>query len=114
MDLGQLEAVLLGVVKRQGRASSKDVWNEIKRKRKIAYNSIATTLARLYRKGLLKREPKIGRGGEKYIYFVKENQKLQKQVVNHFLDTLVVAFGPAVISSINEKLEEFEVEFEHY
>lgn len=110
MDIGQLEAVVLGVVKRQGKASAREVLKEIVRKRKIAYTSISTTLDRLFKKGLLMREATIGKGGQKYIYFFRENQEIEKRIVDRFLNTLVSAFGPAVISSISERLDELSKE----
>ena len=106
MDLGQLEAAVLGVVTRQGKATGSVVFKQLRWRRKVAYTTVSTTLERLRKKGLLMREAKIGR--PKYVYIFKENPKLQKRIVDHFLTKLVNAFGPAVISSITERLDEFE------
>ena len=108
VNLGRSEALLLGVVRKQGSASAREVWNHIKRRRKIAHSTIATTLNRLHKKGLLKREAKTVQSRHKHIYFLNEDQELQKRIVDRFLDTLVNAFGPAVISSISERLDEFK------
>ncbi|MFQ5998310.1 MAG: BlaI/MecI/CopY family transcriptional regulator [Candidatus Bathyarchaeia archaeon] len=109
MNLGQLEALLLGVVRKQGKASAREVLNYVEPGRKIPYTSVNSALTRLYKKGLLMREAKKGRGRKKFIYIVAKNQELQKRIVDRFLTKLVNAFGPAVISSINEKLNEFEL-----
>ena len=110
MELGRSEVLLLREVRKLGKASAREVWNHNRLKRKIAYTTITTTLNRLCKKGLLIRETETGEGDkrQKYIYFLSENQELQKRFVDRFLDTLVSAFGPAVISSISVKLDEFE------
>ena len=107
-NLGPVEALLLGVVRKQGRASAREVLNHVGPGRKIAYTGVNSALTRLYKKGLLTREAKKGRGGKKYIYFLAKNQELQRRIVDSFLTKLVNAFGPAVIASITERLDEFK------
>lgn len=106
MDIGELEAVVLGAVTKLGHASSRDVLKEISKTRKLAYTSISTTLDRLYKKGLLQRDTTIGRGGQRYIYRVNDSNEIKTRIIDKTLSTLVNAFGPAIISSISARLEE--------
>ena len=62
MALGELEADILGAVQKLGKASAREVMEELSA-RHLAYTTISTVLARLYQKGMLKRMRVIGRGG---------------------------------------------------
>ena len=59
--LGDLEADVMEVLWRRGEASIREVWEELKRRRSITFNSIMTIMNRLVAKGLLRREDGRGR-----------------------------------------------------
>src|SRR5713101_4669944 len=100
LELGELEAAVIGSVVKLGRASARQVAAELEPSRGLAYTTISTTLDRLFRKGLLAREEAIGRGGSRYIYRVHSEDKIKGKVVKGFVDRLIVAFGPSVISTL--------------
>ena len=106
MELGELEAAVIGSVVRLGKASARDVAADLKPSRGLAYTTISTTLDRLYKKGLLSRDEAIGRGGSRYIYRVQSEDRVQGRVVKGFVDRLVVAFGPSVISTLHNYMDE--------
>ncbi len=54
--LGTLEAKVMTVVWRRHAVTARDVWRELQGKRERAYTTIMTTLDRLHKKGLLRRE----------------------------------------------------------
>ena len=109
-EIGNLEAEVLKVLKRLGNAAAGDITEELKASRTIAYTTVSTTLDRLYKKGLVKRESVLGRTGQKYVYSVPKNPDLEKQVVNKMVDKLVSAFGPSVASTIYDRLSELSPE----
>ncbi len=106
MELGELEAAVIGAVVRLGKASSRQVAADLEPSRGLAYTTISTTLDRLYRKGLLAREEAIGRGGSRYIYRVHAEEKVKGKIVKGLVDRLVVAFGPTVISTLHDYMND--------
>ncbi len=57
--LFELEAVIMDVVWRHFPASARDVWERLNGKKARAYTTIMTTMDRLHKKGMLRRE-KLG------------------------------------------------------
>ena len=110
MDLGDLEAAVLGSVLKLNKASARQVAKDLEPSRGLAYSTISTTLDRLYKKGMLARDEEVGRGGSRYVYMVHSEEKVKGRVVKGFVDRLLTAFGPTVISTLNEYVEEIPKE----
>ena len=106
MDLGDLEAAVLGSVLKLNKASARQVAKDLEPSRGLAYSTISTTLDRLYKKGMLSRDEEVGRGGARYIYMVHSEEKVRGRVVKGFVDRLLTAFGPTVISTLNEYVDD--------
>jgi len=106
LDIGALEAEVLSVLKKFKRASARSIFEELARQRQLAYTTVSTTLDRLHKKGLVKRDEESGRGGMRYVYVYPQNPALQRNIAGKMVDRLVTAFGPSVVSSIYEKLSE--------
>lgn len=106
MELGDLEAAVLGSVLRLNRASARQVSKDLEPSRGLAYSTISTTLDRLYKKGMLAREEEIGRGGSRYIYLIHSEEKVRGKVVKGFVDRLLTAFGPTVISTLTDYVDD--------
>ncbi len=106
MELGELEAAVLGSVVRLGKASSRQVADDLEPSRGLAYTTISTTLDRLYKKGVLARDEAVGRGGSRYIYRLHSEDKVKGKIVKGFVDRLVTAFGPTIISTLSDYMEE--------
>jgi len=109
MALGELEAEILGAVHKLGRASAREVMNEIS-SRHLAYTTISTVLDRLYQKGMVQRTRVINRGGTKYLYSSSSSPDLRASIVNKALDRLVSAFGPSIVPTIYNSLDEISKE----
>ena len=109
MALGELEADILGAVQKLGKASAREVMEELSA-RHLAYTTISTVLDRLYQKGMLKRMRVIGRGGTKYIFSSSSSADLRASIVNKALDRLVSAFGPSIVPTIYDSLNEISKE----
>ena len=106
MELGDLEAAVLGSVLRLNKASSRQVAKDLEPSRGLAYSTISTTLDRLYKKGVLAREEEVGRGGGRYIYMIRSEEKVRGKVVKGVVDRLLTAFGPSVLSTLNEYVDD--------
>ncbi len=106
MELGELEAAVLGTVVRLGKASARQVAQDLEPTRGLAYTTISTTLDRLFKKGVLARDEAIGRGGSRYIYHIHSEDKVKGRIVKGFIDRLVTAFGPSIISTLHNYMDE--------
>ena len=106
MEIGDLEAAVLGSVLKLNKASARQVAKDLEPTRGLAYSTISTTLDRLYKKGALGREEEVGRGGSRYIYTIRAEEKVRGRVVKGVVDRLLTAFGPSVLSTLNEYVED--------
>ncbi len=106
MELGDLEAAVLGSVVRLGKASAREVAQDLHSSRGLAYTTISTTLDRLFKKGILTRDEAVGRGGARYVYRLYSEDKVKGRVVKGFVDRLLTAFGPSVISALHDYMDE--------
>ena len=106
MELGELEAAVLGTVVRLGKASARQVAEDLEPSRGLAYTTISTTLDRLYKKGVLTRDEAVGRGGSRYIYRLHSEDRVKGKIVKGFVDRLVIAFGPSIISTLHNYMDE--------
>lgn len=107
MAVGELEAQVLGAVQKLGKASAREVMKEIGGH--LAYTTISTVLDRLYQKDMVKRVSVVGRGGIKYLYS-SASPNLRVSIVNRALERLVSAFGPSIVPTIYDSLEDISKE----
>jgi len=110
MSLGELQADILGVLQKLGKASAREVMNELGTRRPVAYTTISTVLDRLYRRGLVRRSKIVGRGGIKYLYSCAPSSDIQTNFVQRALNQLVSAFGPSIVPTIYDNLERISEE----
>jgi len=110
MSLGELQAHILGALQKLGKASAREIMHELGNKRHVAYTTVSTVLDRLYRKGLVKRSKVIGRGGVKYVYSSATPVDMQTNLVQRALNQLVSAFGPSIVPTIYDSLEQISKE----
>ena len=105
LALGELEAEVLGALNKLGKASARDVVNEINKQKRLAYTTVSTVLDRLYHKHMVRRSKIIGRGGVKYLYLSAAPQGARTSMVDRALGKLVSAFGPSIVPTIYDSLE---------
>jgi predicted transcriptional regulator len=110
MALGELQADILGALQKLGKASARDIMKEIGTQHHLAYTTVSTVLDRLYHKGLVKRSRVVGRGGIKYLYSYSTSLDLRANLVQKALNRLVSAFGPSVVPTIYDSLEQISKE----
>jgi predicted transcriptional regulator len=111
--LGPLEASIIEIVwGSDNPLTVRDVYEKLKRRKKIAYTTVMTTMNRLYEKGLLDRRVEKGRGGVLYVYWPKfEKHSFKKSAVQEVLNSLVENFGEIVASYMVERISSEEKEF---
>ncbi|HXY82091.1 MAG TPA: BlaI/MecI/CopY family transcriptional regulator [Candidatus Saccharimonadales bacterium] len=110
LALGELEAEVLGTLHKLGKASARDVMEEINKQKQLAYTTVSTVLDRLYHKHMVRRFKVVGRGGIKYLYSSAAPQDMRTSMVNRALGKLVSAFGPSIVPTIYDSLEQLSQE----
>jgi predicted transcriptional regulator len=100
--IGALETEVMSSLRELEEAPARDVRSRLeKRGIRVAYTTVATTLSRLYDKGLVRRRRETCRGGERYVYRPAEVE--QKYLIN-LLKGVVAMFGPAGVVHLNEEI----------
>ncbi len=110
MALGDLQAHVLGALQKLGKASAREIMEAIGGERHVAYTTVSTVLDRLHMKGLVKRSKVIGRGGAKYVYSYAAPADMRANLVQKALNQLVSAFGPSIVPTIYDSLEQISKE----
>ena len=96
--LGPLESAVMDRLWKRGRATVRDVVDDLGRTRSLAYTTVMTIMTRLHAKGLLQRV----RDGKTYVYrpaFTREehreriSQELVRGLVNEFGDVALAQFA---------------------
>lgn len=103
--MGPLEASVMEAIwcSKKTSVTVREIHGELKKKKKIAYTTVMTTMDRLYEKGLLNRKMEKGRGGLCYVYWpVLEKLNFQKSAVREVLASLIDNFGEVVASCLIE------------
>ncbi len=111
--LGPLETSIIEVMwSAKQPLTVRDVYERLRRRKRIAYTTVMTTMDRLYEKGLLDRRVEKGRGGVLYVYWPKfEEHSFKKSAVHEVLNSLVENFGDIVASYLVERISSEEKEF---
>ena len=111
--LGPLETSIIEVIwSSKQPLTVRDVYEKLRRRKKIAYTTVMTTMDRLYEKGLLDRRVEKGRGGVLYVYWPKFGKhSFKKSAVQEVLNSLVENFGEIVASYFVERITSNEKEF---
>ena len=82
----------------------RDIYQLLKKHRKVALTSIAVILDRLFKRGIVDRQIETARGGLRYLYFPKQDKKqFEQSVVEQTVNKLIANFGEAAISYFNER-----------
>ncbi|MEM2929509.1 MAG: BlaI/MecI/CopY family transcriptional regulator [Thermoproteota archaeon] len=111
--LGPLETSIIEVMwSAKQPLTVREVYEKLRRRKRIAYTTVMTTMDRLYEKGLLDRRVEKGRGGILYMYWPKfEKHSFKKSAVHEVLNSLMENFGDIVASYLVERLSSDEKEF---
>ena len=112
--LGDLESEIMEVIWATGQVSVRSVLLELKKKRKIAYTTVMTVMARLYDKGILKR--KMDKSGafvylqieDKASFLAKTSKKIIKNFLKEYGDVAVAQFVNIIETYDNKKSEEWK------
>lgn len=100
--LGALEAEVMEIVWAEDEVSVREVHRRLERRRRIAYTTVMTTLARLAGKGLLRRR-KVDAA---YLYAAAvSREELMGAVADSVIDGLLGGFGKTAVSRLLDRLQ---------
>ena len=100
--LGELEQLIMEIVWKSKESAVRDIFQELRKKRSIAYTTVATILQRLFNKDI------VGRKTEKnsYRYYPKVSKAYYaKSLTKSFVKKLEKSFGDVAIASFAESLD---------
>ena len=81
----------------------REVYEEQRKAKKIAYTTIMTTMNTLFEKGLLDRRIENGKRGLVYVYWSKMTKvEIEKTAVKKIIDSLIKNFGETATSYLIE------------
>lgn len=112
-NLGSLEKQVMDIVWEDQKCSVRDikVKLEIKRKRKIAYTTVATILQRLHDKSLLTRSEQR----TFYLYSPKlSKESYAKSLAGFFIQKFIGSFGDAGLASFAQTIEKLPKQERQY
>jgi predicted transcriptional regulator len=102
--LSPLEADVLRILWENDNVKARDVYNVLKKKRKVALTSVVVILDRLHKKKLVKRTTKPGRGGYHYIYTPSTTKvDFEHSIMEGVTDKLIDTFGSSAVNYFNER-----------
>jgi predicted transcriptional regulator len=105
--LGPLGAEILETIWDSGEEpiTVREVYEELRKKTKIAYTTVMSTMDRLYDKGLLDRKVERGKGGVFFVYWAKLGKKsFEESAVKTVVSSLWRNFGSTVTNALVEEV----------
>ncbi|XHH08199.1 MAG: BlaI/MecI/CopY family transcriptional regulator [Candidatus Bathyarchaeia archaeon] len=105
--LGPLEATIINIMWNSKKPLSvREVYEILKKNKKIAYTTVMSTMDRLHTKNLLDRQIQKRRGGIYYAYWPKfGKQNFEQSAVREVISSLLQNFGKTVTNSLIEEME---------
>jgi predicted transcriptional regulator len=101
--LGALESDVLRTLKTVPKGGAREVRAELEeRGTVVAYTTVATILARLHEKGLVRRRRERCRGGTRYVYRPLD---FEQKYLQNLLKGVVKLFGPSGVVHLEEELD---------
>jgi len=110
-SLSPLDQEIMNIVWSCGICSVREVLEQIRKEKELAYTTVATILTRLHEKGMLKREEK-----NSVVYYSPKisREDFSKKVAGSFFTIFFQSFGDTAIASFAESIEELPKEKKDY
>lgn len=110
-ELSDLEKQVMDIVWKKKECSIREALEILKKKRSVAYTTIATIFQRLESKGFVKKEE----SGMAHMYRpILSKEVYSKNIAQSFLKTFISSFGDAAIASFAESIETLPKEKREY
>lgn len=101
--LSNLEREAMDIIWQKKECSVRDVVNELQKKRKIAYTTVATIVQRLENKGIVTKQEE----GKTYIYKSRlTKESYTKRIAQGFIRNFVQSFGNTAVASFADSIDD--------
>lgn len=102
---GDLERAIMDIAWRKGQVTVREVVESIQKKRRIAYTTVMTVMARLAEKGVLSRQEKSGA----YVYCpCQAKETFYTTASGKIIRNLLAEFGEVAIAQFVDTLEDVD------
>jgi len=110
-NLSGLEQKVMDIVWELDTCLVREVWNRLSKRKKLAYNTVATLLHRLYQKGFLTKSDK-----DSVIYYTPKLSKKDygKNLAQSFINKFFGSFGDIAVASFADSLKNLSKEKRNY
>jgi len=102
--LSPLESNILDLLWPDKTLKVREIYNKLKKKRKVALSSVAVILDRLHKKNIVDRKRENVRGGFRYLYYPTIGKKqFEVSIVENSVNKLINEFGNTAINYFNQR-----------
>ena len=110
-SLSPLDQEIMNIVWNSETCSVREVLEQMRKEKELAYTTVATILTRLHDKGLLKRSEK-----NSVVYYSPKISRMEfsKKVAGSFFANFFQSFGDTAIASFAESIEELPKDKKEY
>ncbi|RJR15014.1 hypothetical protein C4579_03020 [Candidatus Microgenomates bacterium] len=106
-SLGPLEQTVMRCMWQKKRCTAREIWENVRHDREIAYNTVQTIMTRLMEKGLLERTLQ----GKTHIYHPRVRQKsVVTSLMQRTLKSITGQFGEEALIAFVDGIEDISVE----
>lgn len=107
VSLGPLEQEIMNSVWKNKSSTARDIFQDLSKNKKIAYNTIQTIMTRLVDKGVLERKLE----GKTHIYTSKDKKKnVIQKIVNQSMNSFVSQFGDEALLAFVDGIDKLSEE----
>ncbi len=101
-----LETDILRYLWSKGHGSTNILYKLLGEKHHVTHSTIAVTLGRLYKSGILIRKPERGKGGIRFLYYPKfSKEEFGEHLTDKFIEFLRKGFGESSVAYLKKKIK---------
>ncbi len=104
--LGELESEIMEIVWENDQASVRFVLSQLEKKRKIAYTTVMTVMARLHDKGVLKR--KMDKSGAFVYVPIKDKKSFLANASEKIIKNFLKEYGEVAVAQFVDVIETYD------
>ncbi|MBI4143836.1 BlaI/MecI/CopY family transcriptional regulator [Candidatus Woesearchaeota archaeon] len=104
--LSPLEMDVLKTLWHSKKLRVRQIFDVVRKKRKVALSSVAVICDRLYKRGIVQRAAEKARGGVRYVYKASENKSgFEKSFIDKVVNSLIDSFGTTATAYFHERFK---------
>jgi predicted transcriptional regulator len=105
--LGTLESEIMEIIWTHGQVSVRCVLLELEKRRKIAYTTVMTVMARLHEKGILSRE--MDKNGAFVYVSIKDKKSFMSNASERIIKNFLKEYGDVAVAQFVDIIETYDI-----